>query len=51
MYCVRLVIISIDFAGIFYIMSFFTISVFLSFIVVETMGIFGPSGDVDLHAG
>jgi len=50
-YCVRLVIISVNFAGIFYIMGFFAIGVFLGLVVVETVGIFNPGGDVDLNAG
>ena len=48
-YSVGLVIISIYFAGIFDIMSFFAIGIFLSFVVVETVGIFSPCRDVDLN--
>ena len=42
-------IISIDFAWIFDILSFFSIGVFLGLIIIEAMGVFGPGGDVDFN--
>jgi len=50
MYCIGFVIISVDFAGILDVLGLPTISIFLCLIVIQSMGVFGPGGDVNLDA-
>ena len=49
-YCVRFVVISKYFAGMFDKLSLSPIGLFCCFIVIETVRILGPGGDVDLNA-
>jgi hypothetical protein len=50
-YGVRLVVVPVNFTRIFDVLSFSAVGVLLRFVVVETVGILGPGGDVDLDAG
>ena len=49
-YCVGFVVISKYFAGMLDVLSLSSISLFCCFVVVETVGVLGPGGDIDFNA-